>query len=336
MGDERTAAPAASVIVPAYNAGQMIPLCLAALTDQTAARDSYEVIVVDDGSTDGTAEGVARFPGVRLVRQPNQGPAAARNQGARLAAGDIIVFTDADCVPARDWLERMLEPFGADPDLAGAKGAYRTSQTQLVARFVQIEYEDKYDLLRRMEAIDFIDTYSAAYRREVFLRYGGYDTGFPVACAEDIELSYRMSRDRLKMLFIPGAVVCHRHPATLNDYLRKKHKFAYWRLLAVRKNPEKMIRDSHTPQLMKLQLLLPPLFLLALTASPWWPPAARAAAVLLLLFCLASTPFVIKALRRDPVVGLLSPLLLLGRAGAQFLGVIGGFVDWMVLKKRLC
>ena len=91
----------------------------------------------------------------------------------------------------------------------------------------------------------------------------GYDTSFPVACAEDIELSYRMSARGWKMKFVPAAIVYHTHPDTFARYLKKKYKFAFWRVLAVRKNPSKGVKDSHTPQIMKLQLLFAPALLLA-------------------------------------------------------------------------
>jgi len=134
----------------------------------------------------------------------------------------------------------------------------------LVARFVQIEYEDKYRLMARLSNIDFIDTYSAAFRRDRFLEMAGYDTSFPLACAEDIELSYRMSARGWKMKFAPTALVYHTHPDTLSKYLKKKYKFAFWRILAVRKNRSKAVKDSHTPQLMKLQLLFVPTLVMAL------------------------------------------------------------------------
>ena len=99
-----------SVIIPAYNAERTLPFTLRALQNQTLPRDLYEVIVVDDASTDGTAA-VAHEFGVRYRMQNKEGPAAARNLGVRAARGDIILFTDADCIPAENWIEKMVKPF---------------------------------------------------------------------------------------------------------------------------------------------------------------------------------------------------------------------------------
>lgn len=315
---------AVSIIIPTFNGSLRIGNCLNALLQQ-AARHHAEILVVNDGSTDNTAEVVARYSGVRLLSQANAGPAAARNRGAQEAGGAIILFTDDDCVPAQNWLDAMLAPF-SDPAVVGAKGIYRTHQRRLVARFVQVEYEDRYRLMAGLSAIDFIDTYSAAFRRDRFLEMGGYDTSFPVACAEDIELSYRMSARGWKMKFVPTAIVYHTHPDTLWRYLKKKYKFAFWRVLAVRKNPSKGVKDSHTPQIMKLQLLFAPALLLAIgmdmATRPHWPTSA----VVLAAFLLSTCPFVIRALRKDALIGLLSPVLLGARACAQMLGVAAGLI----------
>ena len=169
--------PLYSVIVPAYQAAGSLGLCLDALNAQTVARDLYEVIVVDDGSTDGTGE-IAQQAGARVITQRNAGPAAARNAGAAAGRGDLLLFTDADCAPVPGWIAALAVPF-ADERVAGAKGTYLTSQRALVPRFTQLEYEDRYDRMAGVESIDFVDTYSAAYRRDIFLANGGFDTPFP-------------------------------------------------------------------------------------------------------------------------------------------------------------
>ena len=314
----------ASVIVPTFNGACRIGTCLEALLKQTPPKN-IEILVVNDGSTDNTVGAVERFSGVRLISQANAGPAAARNRGALEARGTIILFTDDDCVATPDWLDAMLEPF-QDPEVVGAKGVYRTRQTSLVARFVQIEYEDRYRFMRSQSSIDFIDTYSAAFRRDRFLAMNGYDISFPVACAEDIELSYRMSARGWKMKFAPAAIVYHTHPDTIWRYLKKKYKFAFWRVLAVRKNPAKAVKDSHTPQLMKLQLLFAPALLIAvaidLALRPTWP----ASLLVLATFLVSTLAFTLRAIKKDAIVGLLSPALLAARAWAQLLGVTAGLL----------
>jgi glycosyltransferase involved in cell wall biosynthesis len=323
-GGASTESRSASIVIPTFNGASRIRNCLDSLVAQTTGRD-VEILVVDDGSTDNTASVVSTYSSVRLITQANAGPAAARNRGALEALGKILLFTDDDCVPMPDWLGAMLEPF-KDPDIVGAKGVYRTHQKSLAARFVQIEYEDKYRLMAGLANIDFIDTYSAAFRRESFLEMTGYDTSFPVACAEDVELSYRMSARGWKMKFVPAAIVYHTHPDTVSSYLKKKYKFAFWRVLAVRKNPGKGVKDSHTPQIMKLQLLLAPALLLAMVFDLTMRPAVSASILVLVGFLLSTLPFALRAIKKDPVVGMLSPVLLAARAFAQFLGVAAGLI----------
>lgn len=314
----------ATIIIPTFNGASRIQNCLDALLKQAAVHNS-EILVIDDGSTDNIAEVVGHYPEVRLITQKNAGPAAARNHGAREARGEIILFTDDDCVPMPDWLEAMLEPFD-QPDVVGAKGVYRTRQKSLIARFVQIEYEDKYRLMKNLSSIDFIDTYSAGFVRERFLEMAGYDTSFPVACAEDVELSYRMSARGWKMKFTLAAIVFHTHPDKLSSYLKKKYKFAFWRVLAVRKNPSKAVKDSHTPQLMKLQLLFAPALLLAGAFDFAIQPKFSISVLILASFLLSTIPFAVRAVRKDPLVGILSPVLLAARACAQLSGVVAGLI----------
>jgi glycosyltransferase involved in cell wall biosynthesis len=313
-----------SIIIPTFNGASRIGNCLDALLRQTVDRDA-EILVVNDGSSDRTADVVARYSDVRLINQVNAGPAAARNRGANEANGTIILFTDDDCVPAPDWFSSMSFPFD-DPGVVGVKGVYRTAQNSVVARFVQVEYEDRYRGMARLPSIDFIDTYSAGFRRDRFLEMKGYDTSFPVACAEDIELSYRMSARGWKMRFVPAAIVYHTHPDTLSRYLKKKYKFSFWRVLAVRKNPGKAIKDSHTPQLMKAQLLFAPALLAAALLDLAVRPTLPASLWVLAAFLLSTLPFAVRAMVRDPVVGLLSPALLALRACAQVLGLSAGLI----------
>src|SRR3990172_1947954 len=156
-----------SVIVPAYNAQKTIGQCIDALLVQKYPRENYEVIVIDDGSTDGTAEVAKAYP-VKYLYQINQGPATARNVGVREALGEIILFTDSDCVPFDNWIAEMVKPF-EDKEVVAVKGAYKTKQKSMMARFAQLEFEERFEMLKKAESIDMVDTYSAGYRKDIFL-----------------------------------------------------------------------------------------------------------------------------------------------------------------------
>jgi cellulose synthase/poly-beta-1,6-N-acetylglucosamine synthase-like glycosyltransferase len=323
----------ASVIVPVYNGEETVEGCLAALVHQSAPREDYEVIVVDDGSTDGTAAIVSTCQ-VVLLRQPQSGQAAARNLGASQAKGEIFLFTDADCAPEEDWIERLLEPFERK-EVVGAKGVYRTRQRALVARFVQLEYEDKYARLEREEYIDFIDTYSAAYRREVFLANGGFDARFLID--EDQEFSFRLAKGGYKMVFAPRAVVYHQHTSTLTAYVRRKFHIGRWKVAVHARHPDKALRDSRTPPVLKVQVALFPFLVSTLALAcgqliPW-----QVFGLTLVVFFLTTVPFSIRAMRKDSGVGLASPFLLLVRAAALAVGLGAGLVGglWIGEERRI-
>lgn len=312
----------ASVIVPVWNEADTVGWCLEALRKQTFNPEKYEVIVVDDGSSDGSAA-VADQQGVRVIRQEHTGAGAARNLGAQQAQGDILLFTDADCEPLPDWIEQMMAPF-VNPEIAGVKGVYRTRQRSVVARFAQAEYEEKYDRLARAEWIDFVDTYAAAYRREVFQDLGGFDPEFLID--EDQEFSFRVASAGHRLVFNPVAAVYHRHPATVARYFRRKVRIGRWKVRVHSRHPAKAIRDSYTPWTQKAQLaLLPPTLVAAAVAAvgliPW--TVAGALAVL----GLASTaPLMVQAKQQGCLVAVCSPVLVVLRALALVLGLTWGLL----------
>lgn len=317
-------APQVSVVVPAYNAAATISLCLTALVGQEYPAQHLEIIVVDDGSTDQTAAVIRPFA-VRYLHQPNQGPAAARNAGAALAKGELLLFTDADCVPAANWVAEMVAAF-RPPEVMAVKGAYRTKQRQLVARFVQIEFEERFALLTKAGTTDMVDTYSAGYRAEVFTELGGFDTLFPVANNEDTELSYRLAARGLRMVFNPLAIVYHlNHPDSLWRYARLKFSRGYWRMLVYRRFPAKMLGDTYTPKSLKIQIVL----ILALLAGLPLPLILGGwglglPILALICFVVACWPFMVTAFAKDRAVGFCSPCFLAVRALALGLGAVCG------------
>ena len=313
-----------SIIIPALNASKTVQACLTACVQQVLpATVQTEIILVDDGSTDNTAELAQAFD-IRLLRhKAARGAAAARNTGIAAAQGEVILFTDADCVPRQNWVAEMLRPF-TNPTVMGGKGIYATEQPQLTARFVQIEYEDKYDLLRQQPHIDFIDTYSAAYRAAVLRACGGFDER--IRYVEDQDLSFRLAEQGHVMVFQPTAVVLHQHSDSLGRYVRKKFMIGYWKSQIMRRYPRRVVKDSHTPQVLKLQMGLVALTLGFLALSLIFPLASLMALLLLALFFLTTLPFLGKTWTKDRAVCLAAPFFLWCRALALGLGYAWGML----------
>jgi len=312
-----------SVIIPAKDAAETLAACLEAVLSQEGVSASYEVILVDDGSRDATAAIAERFD-VRLIRQENAGPGAARNAGVKASHGEILAFTDADCAPSPDWLKRLTKPF-SDPQVAGVKGVYRTHQNGLVPRFVQQEYEYKYQRLVKQATIDFIDTYSAAYRRQIFIDNGGFDPALPAG--QDAELSFRLARKGYKLIFAPEAFVYHRHGVDIWTYMRRKFRYGYWRYFMTRWLPEKALSNSHTPPSMYWQILLLGIILgVLIPLLVFWLPAIWLLLVALLAFFTTALPFLKYIMRQDRSVLWSTPIMLIARAAAIGMGVAYGLV----------
>lgn len=324
-----------SVIVPVYQAATVLPYCLGAIQQQTIDRAQYEIIVVDDGSSDGTADIAAQalrnFPAAQVICAEHGGPAKARNLGAKAAQGDLLLFTDADCEPVTDWIERFARVF-TDPSVSGAKGTYGTRQRSLIARFVQQEYQERYDHTRRRVTIDFVDTYSAAYRRTVFMEHGGFDTSFPSASVEDQEFSFRLAEHGHRLIFVPEALVYHQHNATFTRYFRRKFYIGYWKIYVLKRHPGKAVRDSHTPQLVKVQIVLLAMAL-AGTLGVLLPPLGLLIAIgLWSAFGLSMLSLLIKITRRDPPVLLVAPIMIFIRTLALGLGLFSGMLRFYVFR----
>jgi cellulose synthase/poly-beta-1,6-N-acetylglucosamine synthase-like glycosyltransferase len=318
--------PLISVVIPAYNAQEALGNCLDALERQTAPREEYEIIVVNDGSSDGTQE-IATGRDVILISQSHRGAAAARNAGAHRARGEIILFIDADCVPETNWIEAMISPF-ADQDIVGVSGRIRTLQKGLVPRFIQLEYDDRYGNIAKHRYIDHINTATGAYRREIFLESRGFLEN--LLGAEDVELSFRLASRGHKMVSAPEAIVYHQHPESILEYARRKYHYGYWRMMVYRRHPHKAVADSRTPQTQKIQIGLLFLLVAAVIGSILWRGLMWLAGGLALLFLLISLPFWWWVLRQDLEVGLLTPVFILVATISVGAGVIAGLTcEWI-------
>lgn len=317
-----------SIIIPAFNEEKNIARCIDSLHRQIDVRNDCEIIVVDDGSTDTTRQ-IARAHGARVLEQSNQGAAAARNFGVRNACGEIVLFMDGDCEADPNWVAAMIAPF-SDPSVVGTGGMKQTRQTGFIPRFIQTEFDYRYDQVRAHRFIDFIDSGTAAYRREIFLKNDGFDTR--LADAEDVELSFRLSEQGFKMAFARDAIVYREHPTALWEYLRLKFTYAYWRSFVYRRFPKKIANDSRTPQTQKIQSGLALVLPFVILASFIWRPAALVALAIAVLFLVTTLPFVVRYWKRDWVIALCSSALIVLAAFAVGSGIAIGALSqrrWM-------
>lgn len=185
--------PFISIIIPVYNGTKFLNQCLEALS--ASSYSSYEVIVVDDASTDDSAE-IARGKGVTVLQLPRQsGPAAARNYGAQQAKGDILFFVDSDVLVQRGTVARVAADFQQNPDIAAVFGSYDDSPAEhnFLSQYKNLLHHFVHQQSSREAATFWAGC--GAIRREVFQEVGGFDQKrYARPSIEDIELGYRMRR----------------------------------------------------------------------------------------------------------------------------------------------
>lgn len=251
-----------SIIIPSYNSAKTIAETIKSLLNQNY-REKYEIIIVDS-SKDETPDIVSKFP-VRLIKQKSIGPAAARNLGVKNAKGEIIVFIDADCIAPKNWLKNLLKPF-SDKSIVAVAGTYRTkNKDSIIARFTGYEIEQRHEKMSKFDNINFVGTYNCAYRKKIFLKFGGFDEKF--VQAEDPELSFRISEKDYIIKFQPSVYVYHYHPDSLIKYLKQKFWRAFWKVSLYTKHKKKFLYDTYTPRTLFYQVLSTGLFLLFLGIS---------------------------------------------------------------------
>jgi glycosyltransferase involved in cell wall biosynthesis len=192
-----------SVVIPAYNEERYLPVCLRALDRQTFPASQFEVIVVDNASTDATAAVACRL-GARVVAEPRKGVSRARQAGFQAALGLIIASTDADTRVPPDWLARIAAHFERNPALGGVYGPVHWPEGRIGERLM-LRYPGTWALWASNRAGRSLWWGSNfAVRREVFWQAGGFPVDWP--SGEDTDLSLRVSR-LASVRFDPALVV---------------------------------------------------------------------------------------------------------------------------------
>ena len=226
--------PRVSVVVCAYNAERTIDRCLASLA--VLNYPNYEVIVVNDGSGDRTLDIAESYSFCRIISQPNKGLGFARNVGAEAATGEIVAYTDSDCVADPDWLSYLVAKMESS-NLAACGGPnFPPPEDALVPAVVTVAPGGPTHVLISDEVAEHIAGCNMAFRREVLMRLGGFDPIYRAA-GDDIDICWRFQDAGHVIGFSPAAVVWHFRRNTVSAYCNQQRGYGKAEALVYAKHP---------------------------------------------------------------------------------------------------
>jgi glycosyltransferase involved in cell wall biosynthesis len=218
------ALPFVSVVVPVRNGEGSIGDCLCSLLAGDYPEDRREILVIDNGSSDRTAEVVRAHP-VTYVFEPERGVSRARNRGIEESSGEIVALLDGDCVAVPAWLREIVAPF-EDPAVGCVAGDLENLPPRSAAERQAEKMLGRWQRFAVNSEPPYAVTANAAFRREVFDQIGLFDTRMPRA--QDVELGRRFhARSDLRLDFSLGAVARHRHTTTARHFFRQQLGWAY-------------------------------------------------------------------------------------------------------------
>jgi len=226
--------PRVSVVVCSYNSERTMEACLASL--EVLNYPDYEVIVVNDGSTDRTLEIAERFPYCRIISQPNKGLSVARNVGAEAATGEIVAYTDSDCVADPDWLTYLVGKMEASGLAACGGPNFPPPEDSLVPAAVAVSPGGPTHVLISDEVAEHIAGCNMAFRRDVLLELGGFDPVYRAA-GDDVDICWRFQDAGHTIGFSPAAIVWHFRRNTIGAYFGQQRGYGKAEALVYAKHP---------------------------------------------------------------------------------------------------
>ncbi len=214
-----------TVIIPTYNEEKHIGECLSAIVNGTRRPD--QILVADGYSQDRTRKIAKSFPGVKVVRNPGRTAAAGRNAALAVTTGEVVAFTDGDCIPEPDWIEEIERAF-TEKEIDGMGGKVINAPFEndyerywgTLAWTLLMNFPDEAYVVKNQTLNDAFVTANCAYRKELLDRLGGFDLWF-ANNAEDVDLSWRALRAGARLMYIPDAVI-RAHNVTTLAGIRKK------------------------------------------------------------------------------------------------------------------
>ncbi len=278
-----------SVVVPVYNGGEPFRACLAALV--ALSPPPLEIIVVANGDTDGSGDLAASF-GAKVIRVPTpSGPGLARNLGAQMARGAILLFVDADVVVPRDIVARVAQFFAQDPALDAVMGSYDdvpgdqgflSQYRNLLHHYVHQQGEE--------HASTFWGA-CGAIRQEVFAASGGFSERYRTPSVEDIELGYRLKESGARLALCKTLQVKHLKRWTAGSILRTDlfQRAIPWTLLILSRG--RLTNDLNLRRRERVSVGAAMVLAVGLLVGLWWPVAFLAALMAAALLGVLNAPF---------------------------------------------
>ena len=221
--------PLVTIVIPTLSRPERLRECLASLVRQTMPDKSYEILVVDDGSpqpVSGPLVAAVGGPTIRVIRQSNAGPSAARNRGVQEARGELIALTDDDCQPTPAWLESLVNAHRQCPDALVGGITFNGLTNDLFATTSQLIVDLVYEHFNsEEESAYFLTSNNMLCSRAAYLELGGFNTSFQRAGAEDRDFCDRWRYSGRPLRLVRAATLEHRHAQSLQQFLGLHYRY---------------------------------------------------------------------------------------------------------------
>jgi len=234
--------PKVSVIVPVYNAERTLEDCINSLLALNYPKENRELIFVDNASTDGTGDILSQGRGeIKTLFEGKKGSAAARNRGLMSASGDVVAFTDSDCVADKDWLRKIVVPL--QDDRVGIVGGRILAKRPCnkIEEFGEAIHDHNKAINEYMPP--YVITMNWASRLSVLNEVGLFDERF--IRGQDVDLSWRIFRSGYKIIYEPEAIVHHGNEKTLSGLFREGYVHGFASVRGLKKHKDLVKQFGH-------------------------------------------------------------------------------------------
>lgn len=238
-------APYTSIVVPVYNDERDIRECIESLLNLNYPRDEFEIIVVDNNSTDSTSNITKEYvPRVKYILELKSGSYSARNSGIRESKGDLIAFIDSDCKADKNWLINFVEHFKSDGDcrIGCIGGRVVAFKPETVVEKHSVDFLDQSVHLN--ERYPFIATVNACYRRKTLIEAGLFDESFK--SGGDVDLSWRITDSGYKLTYEPNAVVYHKFRSSFRDLFEQFFRYGMGQVKLFKKHRKSRFKRAYS------------------------------------------------------------------------------------------